>query len=253
MTSPAPRRRLDTGRRRTGGAASGRRRDRGSRCGPASAVFGTLALLLAAWGSTTSPEAAQSGAPASDRRALSDTGGTGQDVSRDFDRELLEEQTQAQAEQLLQAQQDVLASSQLKADELKADQWVLPVTGYRISGQFGTSNAIWGNGHSGLDLAGPSGSTIVSVASGTVISAGYAGNCGNMTRIQLDTDDVVVKFCHQSRIVVQEGQRVQAGETVGYTGSTGRSTGPHLHMEVKPGDGPSGDPEAYFREHNVFP
>ncbi|MDF1704416.1 MAG: M23 family metallopeptidase [Aeromicrobium sp.] len=253
MTSPAPKRRLDTGRRRTVSTTRGRRRDTRPSFGPAFAVFGTLALLIAGWGATASPEPPEPGALPSDRRALSDTGGTGQDVSRDFDRELLEEQAQAQAEQLLQAQQDLLASSQVKADELKADQWVLPVTGYRISGQFGTSNAIWGNGHSGLDLAGPSGSTIVSVASGTVISAGYAGNCGNMTQIQLDTDDVVVKFCHQSRIVVQEGQRVQAGETVGYTGSTGRSTGPHLHMEVKPGDGPSGDPEAYFREHNVFP
>jgi len=219
---------------------------------PPIAAVGAFAMIVAGWGSVALAGPTDSSVPASDQRAFSDSYETGPDVSRDFDRVLLEQQTQAQAEQLLQAQAEVRSDSQAKADELKANQWVLPVTGYRISGRFGTKNSLWGKGHSGLDLAGPSGSTVVSVASGTVIAAKYSGNCGNMTQIQLDAQDLVIMYCHQSRITVEVGQHVQAGETVGYTGSTGRSTGPHLHVEAKPGGGKSVDVEPYFREHSVF-
>ena len=215
-------------------------------------------MIVAGWGSVALAGPPDQGLPLSDQRALSDTYDTGPEVSRDFDRAVLEQQTQAQAEQLIQAQSEVLAGSQARADALqteadarKANQWVVPVTGYRISGHFGDVNSLYGKGHSGLDLAGPSGSTIVSVASGTVIAASYSGNCGNMTQIQLDAEDLVIMFCHQSRIIVEVGQHVEAGETVGYTGSTGRSTGPHLHVEAKPGGGKAVDIEPYFREHNV--
>ncbi len=233
-----------------------RRRSRTMR--PPIAAVGAIAMIVAGWGSVALAGPSDPDAPASDQRAFSDSYETGPDVSRDFDRVLLEQQIQAQAEQLVQAQSEVLAGSQAKADALqteadalKANQWVLPVTGYRISGHFGDINSLYGKGHSGLDLAGPSGSTIVSVASGTVIAASYSGNCGNMTQIKLDAEDLVIMFCHQSRITVEVGQHVEAGETVGYTGSTGRSTGPHLHVEAKPGGGKSVDIEPYFREHNV--
>jgi len=214
-------------------------------------AVGVLALVVAVWGSTSFEEPSPF-VPPSDQRALLGQPDAGPVTSRSLDRQALEEQTQAQADQLLRAQEEVRASSQVQADALKAHQWVLPVTGYRVSGRYGTTNSLWSSGHGGLDLAGPSGSTIVSVAAGTVTFAGYAGSCGNMTQIQLDADDVVIKYCHQSRITVQPGQQVQAGEVVGYTGSTGRSTGPHLHVEVSSGTSGSGDPEAYLNEHNVY-
>jgi murein DD-endopeptidase MepM/ murein hydrolase activator NlpD len=218
------------------------------------AMIGAMALVLAGLGSAVVSSRADSGSLTGDYQALSsDTSSGGFDVSRDFDRADLEAQTKAQADQLVLAQQDLQAQTQLKADELKANQWVLPVTGYRITGRFGTTNSLWGRGHSGLDFAGPSGSTISSIASGTVIAARYSGNCGNMTQIRLDEGDIVLMYCHQSRQTVTEGQHVVAGETIGYTGSTGRSTGPHLHVEVKPGGGKSVDPEPYFHEHNVYP
>lgn len=246
MGSAAPKRRLESERRRSVAMR------------PPIAAVGALAMIVAGWGSVALAGPTDPGVLASDQRALSDSYETGPDVSRDFDRVLLEQQTQAQAEQLIQAQAEVRSDSQAKADELqieaearRANQWVLPVTGYRISGRFGDINSLYGKGHSGLDLAGPSGSTVVSVAAGTVIAAKYSGNCGNMTQIKLDAQDLVIMYCHQSRITVEVGQHVQAGETVGYTGSTGRSTGPHLHVEAKPGGGKSVDVEPYFREHNV--
>ncbi len=218
------------------------------------AMVGAVALVLAGLGSAVVSSRADSGTLGGDYQALSaDVSDGGFDVSRSGDRELLEEQTQAQADQLLQAQQDLQVATQAKADELKANQWVLPVTGYRITGRYGVTNSLWGKGHSGLDFAGPSGSTISSIASGTVIAARYSGNCGNMTQIKLDAEDIVLMYCHQSRQTVSEGQHVLAGETIGYTGSTGRSTGPHLHVEVKPGGGKSVDPEPYFNDHNVYP
>ncbi|WP_229051781.1 M23 family metallopeptidase [Aeromicrobium sp. Leaf350] len=261
MSSPAPKRRLDVRHqssvRASDQAASSRRaaprRARRS-FRPSMAMVGAVALVLAGLGSAVVSSRADSGTLGGDYQALSaDVSDGGFDVSRSGDRELLEEQTQAQADQLLQAQQDLQVATQAKADELKANQWVLPVTGYRITGRYGVTNSLWGKGHSGLDFAGPSGSTISSIASGTVIAARYSGNCGNMTQIKLDAEDIVLMYCHQSRQTVSEGQHVLAGETIGYTGSTGRSTGPHLHVEVKPGGGKSVDPEPYFNDHNVYP
>ncbi len=262
MSSPAPKRRLDVRHqssvRATEAAPTSRKRvaPRRARSSfrPSMATIGAFALILAGLGASVVSGRADSGTLARDYQALSaDVSGGGFDVSRDFDRELLEEQTKAQADQLIQAQQDLQQATQAKADELKANQWVLPVTGYRITGRYGTSNSLWSKGHSGLDFAGPSGSTISSIASGTVIAASYSGNCGNMTQIKLDAEDLVIMYCHQSRQVVKVGQHVVAGETIGYTGSTGRSTGPHLHVEVKPGGGHSVDPEPYFHDHNVYP
>ncbi|MFT4299392.1 MAG: M23 family metallopeptidase [Aeromicrobium sp.] len=259
-SSPAPKRRLDVRHQSTERAAQARggrraaRRRTSSAFRPSMATIGALALVAAGLGSAIISDRTDSGTLSGDYQALSaDASSGGFDVSRDFDRELLEEQTKAQADQLLAAQQELQVATQAKADELKANQWVLPVTGYHITGRYGTTNSLWGKGHSGLDFAGPSGSTIVAIASGTVIAVKYSGNCGNMTQFQLDAEDLVIMYCHQSRQVVKVGQHVVAGEVVGYTGSTGRSTGPHLHVEVKPGGGHSADPEPYFHDHNVYP
>lgn len=223
------------------------------------AAFGGLALFIAGIGSVSISGQEGMNLLNGDYQALERplSLASSKNVSRDFDRAPLTELIEAQADQLARNQQKLQSiaaeEAKAKAEELKATQWVLPVKDYRISGRYGATNSIWGHGHSGLDFAGPSGSTIVSIAAGTVISAGYSGNCGNMTEIQLDDEDLVVKYCHQSRIAVESGQRVQAGETIGYTGSTGRSTGPHLHLEIKPVGGQSVDPEPFFRENNLRP
>lgn len=174
------------------------------------------------------------------------------DISRDFDRDLLEKQANAQAEQREQALDQLAAKTQKRAAELKLNQWVLPVTGYQLTASFGQSSSLWSTTHTGQDFAGPSGSTIVSVAGGVVKSAGYEGAYGNRTVITLP-DGTDIWYCHQSRLAVQVGQKIDPGSVIGYTGSTGNVTGPHLHLEVHPNGGAAVDPIPVLKAHGVNP
>ena len=85
--------------------------------------------------------------------------------------------------------------------------------------------------HSGLDYRARYGTPIVAVTDGQVSSAGRMGGCGYAVRLRhggaLDT-----RYCHMSRIAVFAGQSVRRGQVIGYVGSTGLSTGPHLHYEM---------------------
>lgn len=178
------------------------------------------------------------------------------DVSRDFDRATFTKHLQTQKDQRDLALSDLAAKvdeqSAEVAAEIKKNQWVIPVTGYNLTARFGQASALWSNRHTGLDLAGPSGSTIVSVAAGTVTSAGYEGAYGNRTVVTLE-DGTEIWYAHQSRIAVSVGDVVTPGQTIGYTGSTGNVTGPHLHLEVRPGGGEAVDPEPILLEHGVTP
>lgn len=84
--------------------------------------------------------------------------------------------------------------------------------------------------HAGMDYAAPYGTPIVAPTDGTVSAAGRAGGCGNMVRIRHSGFDT--RYCHMSRISVRSGQSVSRGQVIGYVGSTGLSTGPHLHYEM---------------------
>jgi len=86
--------------------------------------------------------------------------------------------------------------------------------------------------HTGIDIHVPYGARIVAAGNGTVIFAGRNGGYGNFTMID-HGNGLVTCYAHQSRIVVTKGQHVSAGTTIGYVGSTGLSTGPHLHFEVR--------------------
>jgi len=86
--------------------------------------------------------------------------------------------------------------------------------------------------HSGVDLAGPSGSKIYASADGTVSHAGRLGAYGNMVDINHGFN-IVTRYGHLSQILVEDGQKVKKGQVIGIQGSTGRATGPHLHYEVR--------------------
>ena len=109
----------------------------------------------------------------------------------------------------------------------------MPVSG-RVSSGFGNRfHPILGytRFHAGLDLAAAYGSPIVAAADGRVVSAGWSGGYGNLVRIA-HVGGIQTMYGHMSRIVAAPGSMVRQGQLIGYVGSTGLSTGPHLHYEV---------------------
>jgi len=94
--------------------------------------------------------------------------------------------------------------------------------------------------HAGVDYKARYGQPIVAPTDGRVTAAGRMGGCGNAVRLSHDSG-LGTRFCHMSRIAVSRGQSVQRGQIIGYVGSTGLSTGPHLHYEMYRG-GRSVDP-----------
>lgn len=91
--------------------------------------------------------------------------------------------------------------------------------------------------HDGIDISAPYGTKVLSAGKGVVKFAGREGDYGNMVIID-HGDGVETVYAHLSKISVRVGQRIQKGEEVGLVGSTGRSTGPHLHFEVRVGNKP---------------
>lgn len=98
--------------------------------------------------------------------------------------------------------------------------------------------------HEGVDLALPSGSRVFATGDGVVRLVNYTSTYGLMIDIE-HHDRVVTRYAHLSRALVREGERVCRGEPIGLVGSTGRSTGPHLHYEVRVDDQPR-DPMLFF-------
>jgi murein DD-endopeptidase MepM/ murein hydrolase activator NlpD len=108
-----------------------------------------------------------------------------------------------------------------------------PIVGW-ISSDFGNRRDPFtgtNDFHPGLDISAQHGSPIHAPADGTIDSAGFNGNYGNMVVIEHGFG-LATRYGHMSRFVVAAGQPIRRGEVIGYVGSTGRSTSPHLHYEV---------------------
>jgi murein DD-endopeptidase MepM/ murein hydrolase activator NlpD len=128
---------------------------------------------------------------------------------------------------------------------------VKPVKSYRLSSPFGVRQDPLGRGtrmHNGLDFAADTGTPVRALADGTVVAAGPAGGYGIQVTVRHD-DGTESSYAHLSKILVAGG-KVRAGEAIGEVGSTGNSTGPHLHLEVRVGDVPQ-DPAAWLRDKGV--
>jgi murein DD-endopeptidase MepM/ murein hydrolase activator NlpD len=85
-----------------------------------------------------------------------------------------------------------------------------------------------------------------------VTETGYDGSYGNKTVVTLE-DGTELWYCHQTSFLVDVGDVVRGGEAIGTVGSTGNSTGPHLHLEVRPGGGDPVDPFTALLEHGITP
>ena len=106
-----------------------------------------------------------------------------------------------------------------------------PVSG-SISSRFGSNSRVRSGTHTGLDIAAPSGTTIVAAASGTITFSGRKGSYGNMIVITHE-NGVQTYYGHCSKLYATVGQKVKQGEKIAAVGSTGNSTGPHLHLEIR--------------------
>ena len=111
----------------------------------------------------------------------------------------------------------------------------------------------WASGyHTGVDFPVPTGTPVKAVASGKVVSAGWAGAYGYQIVIR-HSDGRYSQYAHLSALHVRDGQQVSGGQRIARSGSTGNATGPHLHFEVRtgPGYGSDIDPLAYLRAGGV--
>lgn len=118
---------------------------------------------------------------------------------------------------------------------------------FDISSPFGWRNAPIGSGgerHRGIDIPAPSGTPVYSATDGEVISSGWNGSYGNAVMIKY-TNNIVIVYGHNSSLVVRAGQKVSKGQVISLVGSTGNSTGPHLHFEVRYNGSPV-DPLKYL-------
>ncbi len=113
--------------------------------------------------------------------------------------------------------------------------WLMPISYTEFSSPFGwRKHPIYGDTrfHAGVDLSAPTGTPIVATRAGVVTTTSYeAGGAGYYVNIN-HLDGFVSRYMHMTHFIVVEGQTVQAGQVIGYCGSTGASTGPHLHFGV---------------------
>jgi murein DD-endopeptidase MepM/ murein hydrolase activator NlpD len=131
--------------------------------------------------------------------------------------------------------------------------YTAPVSGAGVGTAYRVAGSMWSSGyHTGADFVVPTGTSLKAVGPGTVVSAGWAGAYGNQVVLKL-ADGYYAQYAHLSSLSVSAGQTVTAGQQVGLSGSTGNSTGPHLHFEIRttPNYGSDVDPVAYLRSHGV--
>ncbi|MDQ3147282.1 MAG: M23 family metallopeptidase, partial [Actinomycetota bacterium] len=184
-------------------------------------------------------------------------------------RALADEASEARAEVLAQVQArkaayeaELLAAAAVSSSiatllqQFQAGQEVLPATAGLFSlpvpeavltSPFGNrTHPIYGDVrlHAGMDFGAPSGTVIFAAGDGVVVAAGRRGGYGNAVIID-HGNGLATLYGHQRLFIVKEGQRVRKGDAIGEVGSTGNSTGPHLHFEVRRLGAPV-DPLAYL-------
>jgi murein DD-endopeptidase MepM/ murein hydrolase activator NlpD len=196
------------------------------------------------------PASALSGSSAVGTASL--LGGRPASVSRSSDR--LQAAADAKAKQRAEALSGFASQAQKQSQKIKLHSWVLPVTAgvYHLTARFGDYSSLWSNFHTGLDFAAPTGTSIMAVAGGTITEVGYSGAYGNRT-IETLPDGTELWYCHQNEFGTSVGATVRPGQVIGYVGSTGNVTGPHLHLEVHPGGGDPVDPYTALQVHGLQP
>jgi murein DD-endopeptidase MepM/ murein hydrolase activator NlpD len=146
---------------------------------------------------------------------------------------------------------NVLPSHDLGPEMLGAPRMMLPVAGTPTSGYGMRPDPVHGGttNHPGFDLAAKAGTPVAAAAGGTVSHAGPAGTYGNLVTVRHD-NGFETRYAHLSAVTVKAGDRVEAGQQLGNVGTTGYSTGPHLHFELRH-DGKTMDPAPLLPLHRT--
>ncbi|KGN32901.1 peptidase [Knoellia sinensis KCTC 19936] len=127
------------------------------------------------------------------------------------------------------AKADAAAAAKAKM-EREGKQWVSPIEGAQFTSGYGMR---WGRMHWGNDFGTAVGTPLRAMSRGTVVFAGWDGNKGKLLTIKY-WDGTESQYAHMSSFSASVGSTVMPGDIVGRTGNTGRSTGPHLHLEIHP-------------------
>ncbi|MEU0442403.1 M23 family metallopeptidase [Streptomyces sp. NPDC006186] len=130
--------------------------------------------------------------------------------------------------------------------------WVAPVESYELSAGFGSGGSRWARGHTGQDFAVPIGTPVRAVGAGRVVRVSCGGAFGIEVVVQ-HPGGYYTQYAHLAAVTVDQGERVLAGQWVGQSGTSGNSTGPHLHFEVRvtPEWGSSLDPVEWLAQRGV--
>jgi murein DD-endopeptidase MepM/ murein hydrolase activator NlpD len=177
--------------------------------------------------------------------------------------DVLQKQATGQKDAAAQAKAKAKAAAEAKkkaAVKAAADRkariagWETPAAHYVLGAGYHQVGKHWINTHSGQDFVVPSGTSVRAAHTGTVVTAGWGGAYGNNIVIKHGSQ-LYTQYGHLSKIGVHLGQHVITGQEIGKSGSTGNSTGPHLHFEVRttPYYGSSVEPLHFLRAHGVNP
>lgn len=146
------------------------------------------------------------------------------------------------------------AADRKKREDFKKLQasWVKPVDTYELGSTYGVSGDRWSSNHSGQDLVVPTGTSVKAAHTGTVVEAGWGGSYGNNVVIKHGPNSYT-QYAHLSKLNVQVGDQVNTAQEIGKSGSTGNSTGPHLHFETRtePVYGHATDPVKAMGNHGI--
>jgi len=155
----------------------------------------------------------------------------------------LEAEAKIREQSLGGLKQDLLA----RQAKLAATPSIWPVSG-DITSRFGSRTSPWGGGdddwHPGIDIANSTGTPVFATADGEVVGSGWSDGYGNLVQIN-HGNGISTLYGHNSQLIVKVGQVVKKGQVISYVGSTGNSTGPHCHYEVRV-NGTAINPESFL-------
>ncbi|MFI7499465.1 peptidoglycan DD-metalloendopeptidase family protein [Streptomyces sp. NPDC049687] len=160
----------------------------------------------------------------------------------------------------LQGQADAAVAAGACQGAVRLDQprpqitgdWVTPVETYTLSAGFGSGGERWANRHTGQDFAVPIGTPVRAVAAGRVVRVSCGGAFG-MEIVLQHADGYCTQYAHLAAVTVDQGDSVTPGQWIGQSGTSGNSTGPHLHFEVRvtPEPGSAVDPVPWLAARGV--